>query len=321
MIIAYEDMKDAFSCINDILKRKSSNRYAMHAEYGFKAKIINSKESAPTREDMFHIPFEMRHLVQDNRYSIHGIPSIYLGRSIYDCYVELGSPSLDNFWVSLFTFSQDTKNILSAEHIYLIDLTLSYRSHDIKILFEHTKKDEEGYTTALDCLVDDILLWPLIFACSILCKNPKAAFQQEYIIPQILYQLCSEYNKFVGIKYSSTKTKYVDKNIFPRAMDNYALPAHDVRRSGYCPKLVSQLMLTKPITVNQSKDIEINTKNSYSSLGFPILSNMHESLKKDEIILLLDKMTIYFDRLICSFMEKKNTELITPLYGWKENGD
>jgi len=307
MIIAYDDMKDAFSGINDILKRKSSNRYEIPAEFGFKARIIESDKLVPSREAMFHIPFEMRHLVKDNRYSIHGVPSIYLGKSIYTCYIELGSPSLNNFWVSLFTFSD----------INLIDLTLSSGFYDIGILLDYVKEDEEKYIVRLDRLVDDILLWPLIMACAIPCKYSKATFKQEYIIPQILYELCSEeYNNYVGIKYLSTKIKYVNKNIYQRAMENYALPAHNVRRSGYCPKLASQLILTMPIAASQSQDIEIDIKESDSLCGLPILSNMHESLKNDETILSLDKMTIYFDRLVHSFMEERKTELLAPLNGW-----
>ena len=196
-ILAYENMKEAFSCIKDILKRKSSYRYTLNAEYGFKARVVTNKEPTPCKEGMFHIPFELRHKVQDNRFSIHGIPSVYLGQSIYDCYMELGCPSLDTFWVSLFTFTQDKNNVLSANHINLIDLTLA--QHDFHILWASVKKDDESYYAALDRLIDDILLWPLIMACAVPCKYPKAPFQQEYIIPQILYELCSEYNEFVGI--------------------------------------------------------------------------------------------------------------------------
>jgi hypothetical protein len=279
----------------------------MAVEYGFKAREINDK-SIPTKEEMFHIPFEMRHKVQDYRYSNHGIPSIYLGQSIYDCYIELNSPSLDDFWVSLFAFS----------HINLIDLTLSSKFYDISVLIDYVKKDEEKYYANLDRFVDDVLLWPLIMACSIPCKYPEDSFQQEYIIPQILYQFCSEFNKFIGIKYMSTKTKYVNQHIHQYAMVNYALPAHDVRRSGYCPKLASQLALTAPIKISQIQNIDKTSENSTSANGFPILSNMHESLKNDDIILMLDKMTVYFDKLVQSFIKDKNADLIKPLYGWSK---
>ncbi|MEA5003913.1 MAG: hypothetical protein VB081_10485 [Christensenella sp.] len=315
---AYKDMNEAFTCISDILTKKSQNRYTTGAEFGFKARVISDSKTVPTREDMFHIPFEKRHLVQDNRYSIHGVPSVYLGRSIFDCYLELGKPELDNFWVSLFTFSQNAENVLEANQINLIDLTISHSNHKTSIIWEHVKKDEDGLKAKLDCFVDDILLWPLVMTCSVSCKYPNDAFQQEYIIPQIIYQFCSDYNEFVGIKYISTKYKNVSADIYLHALSNYALPAHDVRRAGYCPKLASQLALTEPVNIKQCLEVKIDTQNNISTNGFPILTNMNKSLKDDEILLLLDKMTLHFDSLLLSFMKEKNAEILKPLYGWKE---
>jgi hypothetical protein len=98
-------------------------------------------------------------------------------------------------------------------------------------------------------------------------------------------------------------------------MTNYAFPAHDVKRSGYCPKLASQLSLTTPIKASEIRDIEIDTDAPNSSAGLPLLSNMHESLKNDKTILTFDKMTMHFDKLIHSLLADKNTKLITSVYG------
>ena len=313
---AYHSMQEAISCLSDILLRKSQKRHATGSEFGFKAIVIGENGLTPTREYIFHIPFEKRYLVKSNRYSIPGVPSIYLGRSIYGCYMELGKPPLENFWVSLFTFSQDVNDIPDGGHLKLMDLTISYSSHKTWLLIHHAKADEKHFAIALDQLVDDILLLPLIMSCSIACKYPKEPFQQEYIIPQIVYQLCKDRNEFVGTKYSSTKLQNINPNIYPHVMDNFALPAHDIRKAGYCPKLSSQLVLTEPITISHSFDKEIRTDKSFSSHGLPILSNIHESLHNDKVIIELDKMTIYFDDLLNSFVKDKNTELLRPLYGW-----
>ncbi len=317
VVHSYEDMKQAFSCIKDILARKSSSRYTFNGEFGFRGAVIKPTEPVPSRARMFHMPFENRHLVQDFRYSIHGLPSIYLGRSIYACYLELNCPSLDNFWVSLFNFSQDPKSPFgSKQYISLIDLTICFEKHKMDILISHVKNDEESLITALDQLANDILLWPLIMVCSIPCKYPDASFKQEYIIPQILYQLCSDYDEHIGIKYISTKAKYFDGNNYPHPMENYALPAHDARKAGYCPKLASKLVLTTPITASMCNTIEIESNNGYSSLGFPIISSIYKIYEDDKTILLLDKMTTYFDKLIHSIMEDRKIELLTPLFGW-----
>ena len=42
------------------------------------------------QDEMFHIPFEKRHLVGNQRFSLSGLPCLYLGGSSYICWEELG---------------------------------------------------------------------------------------------------------------------------------------------------------------------------------------------------------------------------------------
>ena len=56
------------------------------------------------RNDLFHIPFELRHMVATQRYSMPGLPCLYLAGSIYTCWEEMGRPPLHElqcaaFWV------------------------------------------------------------------------------------------------------------------------------------------------------------------------------------------------------------------------------
>lgn len=44
---------------------------------------------------MFHIPFELRGKAATQRYSIPGLPSLYLGSSCYICWEELHRPDLN----------------------------------------------------------------------------------------------------------------------------------------------------------------------------------------------------------------------------------
>jgi len=228
--------------------------------------------------------------------------------------LELGKPPLENLWVSLFCFSQDKEDPLSPKHINLIDLTIFDDIHNLNVLTYHSFKKEKEYQDALDSLVDDILLWPLVMACTIACRYPDGKFKQEYIIPQMLYQLCSDYNEYVGIKYLSTKSP-CNAGTPKHVMVNYALPAQDVKRDGYCPKLKAQLIMTEPITIKEGLDI--NTSQSFTTNGLPILS-YHKDLKEDETILALDKMTVYFDRLMQSFRKEKKHKLLCPLDNWSK---
>ena len=88
--IAYSLMKESFELIKDILLRKSEKligrTHSANGKFIFRARVQREGDAPPTiRKDMFHIPFEKRHLVSGQRFSIHGVPSVYLGESIYDC--------------------------------------------------------------------------------------------------------------------------------------------------------------------------------------------------------------------------------------------
>ena len=157
-----------------------------------------------------------------------------------------------------------------------------------------------------------------INASSISCKYPDAPFKQEYIVPQIIYQLCSEKKKFTGVKYYSTKWANCDRDKLKNAMINYALPAQDIKRSGYCPELANHLALTEPITINECEDMQIESKCGYTANGFPIISNMCNSMKENETVLALDRMTMHYDSLVTSFLKDRNLNVLKPLNGWKD---
>ena len=297
--VAYNLMSESFDLVKDILLRKSEKLIKSpgmkKGKFIFKARVQQVGDASPAlRKDMFHIPFEKRHLVSGQRFSIHGVPSVYLGESIYDCYLELGKPDIDRFWVSLFfvPLGSDSKSCS------IIDLTFANNQHLLSLLIHQTKKEDVAYFNALDSLVDDILLWPLIMACSIVCKYPTAPFKQEYIVPQILLHLCNDVTGFNGVRYYSTKLDGVNRKKLQSVMVNYALPAQNIKTSGYCQYLASRLSLTKPISRKCISDIPIESKYGYTKTGLPIISGRDENLSNDKNILALDTMTMHFDKLL-----------------------
>ena len=50
----------------------------------------NAKLFHFTKDEMFHIPYDKRNLVGNQRYSLFGLPCLYLGGSSYICWEELG---------------------------------------------------------------------------------------------------------------------------------------------------------------------------------------------------------------------------------------
>jgi len=152
-------------------------------------------------------------------------------------------------------------------------------------------------------------------SCSIVCRYPEAPFKQEYIVPQMLYQLCRSNSSFNGVKFYSTKLDGLDRNKLQSAMINYALPAQDIRASGYCSVLAGQICLTEPIKAENCCDNKIESNFGFTESGLPIISAKCDVLKDDETVLALDRMTMYFDKL----MREKDIKAIRPLYGWKED--
>lgn len=120
-------------------------------------KGTNDFDEYTAEDEMSHIPFELNHLVSNERFSISGFPSLYLGSSIYVCWEELHRPSFDFASTALFKARQNVK---------VIDLSEQDHYHFTREIFS-------------DCLT---------LACSLSVNYPKAPFKPEYIIPQLLMQ-------------------------------------------------------------------------------------------------------------------------------------
>ena len=164
------------------------------------------------RDEMFHIPFNRRGIIKNQRYSINGIPCLYLGTSAYVCWEELGRPDFNKFWVSRFEISNKELKILN----------ISYTLQDILFDLEPSNLDDEmkwGF------LIDYCLFWIIECVCSISVINAERIFREEYVIPQLIMQNIRKQN-IDGIMYFSVKGTYKgDHNSW--IMKNLAFPADD----------------------------------------------------------------------------------------------
>lgn len=61
------------------------------------------------RKDMLHIPFDKRHLIATERFSIPGLPCLYLGSTSFCCWMEIGNPADHQFNVSYVHVKEDNK--------------------------------------------------------------------------------------------------------------------------------------------------------------------------------------------------------------------
>ena len=71
-----------------------------HSEVQFFRARLSDSVVEFSAEEMLHIPFNKRHIVKSERFSIPGLPCLYLGNSSYACWVEMGCPADHQFNVS-----------------------------------------------------------------------------------------------------------------------------------------------------------------------------------------------------------------------------
>ncbi|MDK7626036.1 hypothetical protein QP576_20245 [Bacillus licheniformis] len=209
--LAFKKLDQGMELLNkeDTLDKLRSD-FDTPLRYLYRMRIGNNE--AYTIDDMFHIPFEKRGIIQTNRYSIPGFPCLYLGSSTLVCWEELGRPDLNKVQTSLF---------IPNEKLSFLDISLPPKTIVDNVRETFWMLIDQGIVSYE--LKKYLALWVLLAACSIRVKNPNDVFKVEYIIPQLLLQWVRLSSNFDGICYFSTKFKeYNSKNA--DLYKNYVFP-------------------------------------------------------------------------------------------------
>lgn len=210
------------------------------------------------KEDMFHIPYDMRCKVGNFRFSISGMPCFYLGSSSYVCWEELGRVNFNSC-----NFCGYTNNV----DVDVYDFSLP----DVIISLSDVKRV---------CIA---------LACSLSAKRDDL-FKEEYIIPQCLFQalnLRHFYNhKLFGVKYLSVHALNGDADCFKIDLSdskwvdrlyNYVFPAASPEKKGYYQVLLSSFTQTdttsmfKELLLSPEKLIAGNNKDVYLDSQFGLM--------------------------------------------------
>lgn len=194
----------------------------------YRARVNGQKHL--TKEDLFHIKFELRHIVSTNRYSVPGFPALYLGDTTYVCWDEFNRHKLRDLWFARLTNKRDLK-IIQIQRI------------------EDFLKELEGinHVHQLTFLLRYLVTFPLTIACSIKVKNPTGNFKPEYIIPQLLLQYISKNDEIDGIKFLSTKVDY--SKLHNVEAYNYVFPVKTIAKKGFCDVLSDLFNSTEPTSL------------------------------------------------------------------------
>lgn len=166
---------------------------------------------------MFHIPYDKRNKVGNQRYSVSGMPCLYLASSSYVCWEELGRVDFQSCNFSGYS---------NKSEVQVYDFTLP--------------------TVIIS--PSDIKRICVILACS-LSANREDIFKEEYILPQCFLQaliLKHHYlhldRRLFCIRYVSTHALNGDSDCFDidfsdekwiERLYNYVFPAASPDDSGY----------------------------------------------------------------------------------------
>lgn len=165
----------------------------------FRARLNNAVKDFPA-EEMLHIPFDMRERVKSERFSVPGLPCLYLGNTSYACWIEMGKPADYQFNVSPVRLDNSQK---------IFNLAVSVR--DILRVIDERGGEKGDVDDEIATLLKLIIM---MIATSYRVEEKDRNFKSEYIISQLIMLSCKEH-EIDGITYFS---KQVSEEIFARVV-------------------------------------------------------------------------------------------------------
>lgn len=199
-------------------------------------RIRKDTRPALSQNELFHVPFELQHKVAACRYSIPGLPCLYLGGSAYVCWEECGQPVLDEVHLARFR---------AAPTIQLLDFGWRPAQMAAMLYSGNYRRQLSGSSPVSDLVVAHALCWPLLAICSIRVKHQGAPFKPEYIIPQLVLQWLTSETAIDGVRYFTTKTSQYFSD--PVSVANFAFPVRTSQPRGFCSRLASKFELSNPV--------------------------------------------------------------------------
>lgn len=190
----------------------------------------NNKLFHYTKDEMFHIPYDKRNLVGNQRFSLSGLPCLYLGGSSYICWEELGRKDFSTTNYCAYSLKNEIKLF-----DFLLPIAIT-NSHQVRRVV-------------------------VILACS-LAANRDSLFKPEYILPQcILHTLINR--SFYGhslfcLRFCSShllngdadyfQTDFNDDDFLARYV-NYVFPATSSKNEGYSEELRAVFNQTETVSL------------------------------------------------------------------------
>ena len=250
-------------------------------KYYYKSRLSYGKGFS--KNQMFIRPFEQRENIETYRYSIPGLPCLYLSNSIYGNWTELNCPDINSLQTSRFEISTEIKKL----H-FEMDFSFFWKSRFLK-----NQKILDN-----DFLIRYLTYFPIHLLCNIKVKNRDSIFKPEYMFPQLIMQWVNE-NDIGCVQYLSTQLNYnhLNNDLF-FYFSNLAIPAKTTQKSGYCEYLKKEIKLTESISWP-------TLLASYPNLKFPTKkkSSFDDFTKKMQEIDIIKNHKVKYSNTIFGKME------------------
>ncbi len=215
-------------------------------DFGILYRVRQTLSPSLQAVDLFHVPFELRHLVSTQRYSIPGLPCLYLAGSLYTCWEEMGRPPFHELQCAALW-------VKHGKSLKVLNLS----NRPVRLSLSVTAPGSIPHDHAFCCA--QIVLWPLVFSSSIKVKHRNAPFKPEYVIPQMALQWICQNHGFDSLAYFSTHVQAISKT-HPLPVCNLVVPAKKITPAGRCELLCDTFKMSDPLgwqmlsSVNVGKD-------------------------------------------------------------------
>lgn len=240
----------------DNLEDRDDYKAFLYEKVNFYRCRVSKDKKHFSSKDMLHIPFDKRGLVSNQRFSIDGVPCMYLSTSSYCCWKELDMPDDNDLYLS---------------HIYL-DKKVKLFNLAVNLDFLKNNSNPTDLDDGLfnfnqeDFISSYFKVWLISLACSFSVKEENRIFKSEYIIPQlVMYEL--KKNNIDGVIYYSHKFGEEISNSWfcPKNLNIAIVSEYDTNDSESKVSLVDKVDITDAINYGEFKQLDNKVCNKINS--------------------------------------------------------
>lgn len=214
-------------------------------------------------KDMGHVPLNMREKVGTQRFSIPGIPCLYLGTSSLNVWKELRCPAFHNFNVSAIQLTERGKNRKILNLISGLSL-LAGLQYELSSNVGLSNFNREKLRNLIEILY---LSWPLVCATSFRVKNETRAFHSEYIISHLI-MCCLKKLHIDGIAYISKQTIPLPECYALPQMVNIAFPVFESQDNSNNGKIYDSFKFSNPVNFEAYLCLERNQSHPIKNFSY-----------------------------------------------------